>query len=259
MEKVLLIGKNSFVGKNINCDKITYDESKHVDFSNYDVIINCALHPEFKIVPYNETVDVDFEIGKKASENDCHYVMLSTSKVYGNNNELKIYDENSELNPFDYYSENKLNSEFKLLSNFENKVTILRGSNIFGFEYGRNSFVGYCMTQLVNEGKIVYTISEKTKRDFIHVKDAAYLIEQVCNKKLIGVFNLSSNYGLEIGQVAKNLIKGYKYGGKFKSSGPVDRQFIMNNNKIMEALDLNYEFGDWSENFKKLGKELCEI
>jgi nucleoside-diphosphate-sugar epimerase len=259
LEKVLVVGKNSFIGKNIYCDKVSYVESENVNFSNYDVVINCALHPEFKTSTYAETIDIDYEIGNKACNNGCHYVMLSTSKVYGNCNHLKTYDESSELYPYDYYGENKLQSEIKLFSDFGDKVTVLRGSNIFGFEYGRNSFVGYCMTQLVNEGKIVYTISEKTKRDFLFIKDAVNIIEKVCEKKPVGVYNLSSNCGLEIGIVAKNIIKGYKYGGKFKASGPVERQFIMNNNKLMTALNLNYEFDDWENIFMKLGKELCKI
>jgi len=258
VEKILLVGKNSFIGQNINCDKVSYNESKDINFSQYDIIINCALHPEFKIVKYDETIDIDFEIGKKAYESKCHYVMLSTSKVYGNNNELKTYDENSQLNPFDYYSENKLKSETKLLENFNN-VVVLRGSNIFGFEYGRNSFVGYCMTQLVNEGKIVYTISEKTKRDFIFVKDSAYLIEEAGKHRITGIYNLSSNYGLEIGKVARNLISGYRYGGKFKSSGPVDRQFVMDNTKLLKVLNLDYTFSDYEKTFIELGKKLCKI
>jgi hypothetical protein len=61
----------------------------------------------------------------------------------------------------DYHGVNKVTTEVKLLSAFPNQVTILRGSNIFGLEYGRNSFVGYCMSQLVNEGKIKLTLSEK--------------------------------------------------------------------------------------------------
>ena len=263
MEKIktLVIGKNSFIAKNLDniflFKKISYNEISRFDFTQYDVVINCAINPLYKNTKYSEKIDVDFEIGKKSCQKGCHYIMLSTSKVYGKKSELEIYDEFSTLNPFDYYSENKVKTEIKLLSNFADRVTILRGSNIFGFEYGRNSFVGYCMSQLVNEGKIDLTMSENVKRDFLFVEDAAKIIENVCIKKPIGVYNLSSNYGLQIGQIIKSLISGYKHGGIINKVGfGLERQFILNNNKLKKYLNISIGPFDYDNIFINLGKQL---
>lgn len=260
----LVVGENSFIAQNIedifNFDKCSYNEFSKIDLSGYDFVLNCALNPLYKISPYDTTIDVDYEVGRRAYESGLHYVMLSTSKVYGQSDELKVYDENSQVNPFDHYSENKLITEEKLLKEFGDAVTILRGSNIFGFEYGRNSFMGYCMSQLVNEGKITLTISEKTQRDFLHVFDAADIITEACRQAPIGVYNLSSNYGLEVGKVVQNLVDGYVYGGKIiKQSDKIERQFILDNTKLKK--ELNIEIGPFS--FEKicyrLGQQLCKI
>jgi nucleoside-diphosphate-sugar epimerase len=261
LEKTLVVGESSFIGKHLsNFDKVSYKHFKKLDISGYETVINCALNPLYKIEKYNEKYDVDFEVGKKSHDNGCHYVMISTSKVYGNSNALKVYDEASEELPFDFYGENKLITENKLFANFGKNVTVLRGSNIFGYEYGRNSFMGFCMTQLVNIGTIKFNISETIKRDFLFVEDAAKIIEKVCIEKPSGIYNLSSNYGLEIGIVARSLINGYTYGGKFESVNTnEDRQFILDNNKLKKALSMDIGPFNFEQIFENLGKQLCKI
>lgn len=260
MNKTLLVGENSFIGKHLNkCDKISYKQCDSVDFSKYDVVVNCALNPLYKISPYSEELDVDFEIGKKAFDNGCHYVMISTSKVYGKSNALTTYSENSEISPFDNYGKNKLTTEFKLLSNFSSSVTILRGSNIFGYEYGRNSFVGYVMTKLVNEGKITFSIDSNTRRDFLFVEDAAKIIERVCELKPFGVYNLSSNQPISAIRIAQKIIEGYPYGGKIETSEiKPERQFALDNTKIKKKLKIEIGPFDFDKIFYDLGKQLYE-
>lgn len=260
----LIVGENSFIAKSINdfftFDKCTYKEFLDTDLSPYNVVLNCALNPLYKISPYEANIDVDYQIGKKVCDLGIHYVMLSTSKVYGQCNELQTYTEESELDPFDYYSENKIISEQKLLQEFSDKVTILRGSNIFGFEYGRNSFMGYCMSQLVNEGKVILTMSEKTKRDFIFVNDAADIITEACLQRPTGIYNLSSNYGLEIGRIIESLIHGYVYGGKMiKKSDRFERQFILDNTKIKKKLGIEIGPYPFEKICYRLGQQLCKI
>lgn len=261
MERVLVIGENSFIGKHLTkFDKVSYKDFNNVNLLNYDVVINCALNPLYKTHEYMENFDVDWEIGQKVCNNGLHYVMLSTSKIYGDSKELLYYAENSEVNPYDYHSENKLTTEIKLLSNYGNNITILRGSNIFGFEYGRNSFVGYCMTKLVNEGIIEYNMSHLVKRDFLYIDDAVNLIEKVCQVKPIGVYNLSSGYALPIGTVANSLIKGYNYGGLLSLTGwDFNRQFVLDNSKLSNILNVKIGPFDYEKIFEDLGKQLCKI
>jgi nucleoside-diphosphate-sugar epimerase len=260
MNKTLVVGENSFIAKHLNnCDRVSYKDHQYVDFSNYDTVINCALNPLYKISPYNVDLDIDAEIGEKACESGCHFVMLSTSKVYGDSHLMTTYNENSEIAPVEHYGRNKLTTEFKLLSNFALNVTILRGSNIFGYEYGRNSFVGYLMSQLVNEGKIKFSIDPNTQRDFLFVEDAAKIIEKVCEVKPFGVFNLSSNQPITAKSIAKKLIEGYPYGGKIENLDYVpERQFALDNTKIKRRLGIQIGPFDFGSIFYDLGKQLYE-
>ena len=261
MEKVLVVGENSFIGSNLKkYDKVSYKKLNDVDFTKYDVVVNCALNPLYKIQKYREKIDVDWYVGRKACDAGCHYVMLSTSKVYGNSKHFMSYSENSEVRPYDFHSENKLNTEFKLLANYGNNITILRGSNIFGFEYGRDSFVGYCMTNLVNRGIIDFTISDAVRRDFLPIQNAVSLIEKICQIKPFGVFNLSSGIALPISVIAESLVKGYTYGGEINKIGwQLDRQFVLDNTKLCDELDVKIGPFNYKQIFEDLGKQLCKI
>ena len=163
--KVLIVGDNSFVGRGfynsiklndaVVANIIPYSQLHHIDLKRYDVVLNCAITYEYKTQKYKDKYDLDYLVGLKAQDAGCHYIMMSTRKVYGNSTDLSVYDELSSLNPFDRYSENKYNTEMTLDALVEN-LTILRGSNIYGFELGRSSFVGYCMTQLKSLNAIDY-------------------------------------------------------------------------------------------------------
>jgi len=260
-KKVLVVGENSFIAKHLlTFDKVSYYNFNDVDLSKYDTVINCALNPLFKTNPYSEFIDVDLSVGKRTCESGLHYIMLSTSKVYGDFSELKTFNEFSTCIPYDRHSENKLIAEIKLLSNFPQQTTILRGSNIFGFEYGRNSFMGYCMSQLVNNNSIKLTTDWATQRDFLPVDYAANLIEKICKKKPLGVYNLSSGEGLRIGQLIQWLIDGYKYKASIINTTSVfERQFILDKSKLEKALDIKIGPIDYETIFYYLGKRLCKI
>lgn len=256
--KVLVVGEKSFISKALTgFDRVSYKNFQHVDLSQYGVVMNCALNPAYKISPYRQDIDVDYVVGHSACVQGCHYIMLSTSKVYKETTELVVCTETSETSPSDYYGTNKLITERKLLEEFPNQITILRGSNIFGFEYGRNSFVGYCMSQLVNEGQITFTISSKIKRDFIFIDDAVTVIKEVCQQLPLGIYNLSSNQPLEVRRVAENLIKGYKYGGTIRSvSEKIERQFALDNTKLKTNLGIEIGPYDFDSIFQRLGQQL---
>lgn len=266
--KVLIVGDNSFVGRSfynsiklhdiVIANIIPYSQLHHIDLKLYDVVINCAITYEYKTQKYNDKYDLDYLVGLKAQESGCHYVMMSTRKVYGNSTDLLIYDELSSLNPFDRYSENKANTEMALDALVDN-LTILRGSNMYGFELGRSSFVGYCMTQLKSLNTIDYDMDENIKRDFISIDSVCEVLNRVCLVKPKGIFNLSSHYGLPIGEVARFLILGYG-SGKFSPSSATQReQFILDNRRLEDVLLMRIAPNDYWSDFYTIGKKLWTI
>jgi dTDP-4-dehydrorhamnose reductase len=263
LAKKLIVGKTSFIGNELaklkNYDIVAYKDIHHVDFSQYDGVINCALNPVFKTQTYDEKIDVDYEMAKLAYENNCHYIMISTRKVYGSSTKLKTYNEESPTNPFDFYSENKLICENKILNEFGDRAVIVRGSNLFGFELGRQSFMGFCIDQLKHSEKIIFSIGENTKRDFIDIYTSSFLLDSISRKKLTGIYNLSSNHGLEIGKVAKSLIRGYGKGEFSCTSDVVKEQFIIDNTKLTEELRVFFNPIYITSIIEDLGKKLCKI
>jgi nucleoside-diphosphate-sugar epimerase len=256
--RTLIVGKNSFIGRAFyhsakNVDMVSFHEHKKVNLSEYDVVINCAIAPEFKNEKYSLNYDLDLQVGATANLAGRHYIMLSSRKVYGSSDDLKIYTEESELNPTDYYGENKLISESRLNYN-EGSYTILRAANVYGFEYGRNSFMGFCMNQLKHEDQIKYTIAAQTKRDFISIKSVCKALNEIVKLKPQGIYNLSSGHGTEIGDVARSLIEGYG-SGEFFADGKIEDQFILDNTKLLNAL--NIELPVFQRKYiKKLGEKL---
>lgn len=259
---VLIVGPNSFIGKTFrNTNRITYYKASYknielFDLSKIDSIINCAIHPDFKSKPYNAFNDLDLRVARRAHNNGCHYVMISSRKVYGNSRTLKYYDEESPLKPFDFYSENKAISESRILE--LDNTTVLRGSNLFGFEYRRNSFMGYCMNQLKKDNKITYTLDPTIKRDFIDVETSCDIMGKVCQAKLTGLYNLSANYGLPLGDFADYLIRGYG-SGSVEYGTDIREQFIIDNTKLKRALNIEIGPFDYEKIIGNYGKQLCKI
>jgi dTDP-4-dehydrorhamnose reductase len=260
MKKTLIVGKNSFIGKSFyhstkNVDIISYCDIDTVDFSKYSVVLNCAITPEFKFEDYKQRYDLDYQVGIRSYANKCHYIMMSSRKVYGDSGEcVPRYSEDDVLNPQDYYADNKVTSEKKII-NLGGQHTILRASNVYGFEYERNSFMGFCMTQLKHNNTIEYSISDKIIRDFISIKSVCKILNKVVELKPQGIYNLSSNHGTEIGDVAKSLIEGYGSGKLIVTGQTIKDQFILDNTRLLKALDIELPIFQ-KKYIKKLGEKL---
>ena len=257
--RTLIVGKNSFIGRSFfhstkNVDIVSYSDLDNVNFSKYTSVLNCAIKPEYKLESYKRSNDLDYQVASLAQKHNCHYIMMSTRKVYGTSDDLQILIEDSSISPTDRYGENKARTEDLIMHMGLENVTILRASNIYGFEYGRNSFMGFCMNQLKDTDKIVYSISPETKRDFISIKSVCKVLNRVVQQKPHGIYNLSSGYGVPIGDVARSLIEGYE-SGEFSSSGPIKDQFILDNKKLLNKLCIELPIFQ-TKYIKKLGEKL---
>lgn len=249
MAKVLIVGKNSFIGKSLSKVKdgnkfkrISYKDLYNVDLKDYDVVVNCSLDPNFKNSSYHHGIDVDYDVAHKSYQSGCHYVMVSTRKIYGYSTTLKCYNEECEENPYDHYSENKLKSEKKILSQFGDRSTIIRGSNLFGFEPGRESMMGYFINQLDKDGIIKYNILSTTSKDIIHVDEATKIISKVCVHQPLGIYNVGTSFPYTMLNIGIFLLDGYndhKIEGRMKFEGDVyGEQFILDTSKICSTLNI---------------------
>lgn len=261
--KILIVGKNSFICNGIldvpdgdvSIWTIGHDDLINFRIDTFDVVINCAIAPEYKTKKYTIFNDMDARVATYAASAGAHYIMLSTRKVYGNSKELVKFTEDSPVNPFDYYSENKLKSE-EYVSQTCDSYSIIRGSNLFGFELNRNSFLGYCLDALKWQGNINFTLNRHVVRDFIDINTSAEILLEVAKQQPNGVFNMGSNHGLEIGKIAEYLIEGYGFGTITQTSDEYSEQFVLDNSKIKATLGVNIGPINFKKILNDIGKKL---
>lgn len=245
---LLIIGRNSFIGSHImksgffRCRSITHEQVHDFREKDFDYVINTAIHPQYISNKYSRQRDFDVMGCQIAEAAGARYIMLSTRKVYGSCKSLKIYTETSATNPADFYSENKLMSEGYVRNIAGDTAVIFRGSNIFGEEIYRQSFMGFCLTQLITQHRIVYDIDPHIIRDFLSINDACALIKLTVNKALCGVYNLSYGQGIKIGLIAERLLRGFGCGDFLLDSTSPSDQFVLSNDKLLNALSINREF-----------------
>ncbi len=154
-KKILITGKNSYIGKNIEswlvnsldkyaveCISLRNEEWKDKDFSIYDVIVHVAgiahvsTDPKMEELYYKVNRDLTIDIAKKAkAEGVKQFIFLSSIIVYGDSGkEKKIIDTNTIPTPSNFYGDSKLQAEngLKVLNCDDFKVVIVRPPMIYG-------------------------------------------------------------------------------------------------------------------------------
>lgn len=153
MKKILITGKNSYVGNSFEAwimsnypndyqiEKLSlrHDNWENHDFSAYDVVLHVAGIAHMKETSENEELyyrvnrDLTYKIAKKAKhEFVSHFIFISSMSVYGM--ETGIINHDTQPRPNSNYGKSKLEGEelIKTLNDRSFKVTILRPPMIYG-------------------------------------------------------------------------------------------------------------------------------
>lgn len=244
----IIIGKNSFLASHlqkrdaaVEWEFLTHQQAfdRPNDLKNAEVIVNCAYHPDLYYGEYDADKDTDFAIASLIQNSTAHYIMMSSRMVYGPAPYDLVINEDYELEPDSQYGKNKLIIE-KTLQNIlpPKRLTILRMSNIFGFEPDRPRFFGQMITSLKNEGVIRFDIAPESQRDFLSVWAWAGYIEQIIRAPEGGIFNISAGFGTTPQELADILIKEYGSGEVVYTDTSIEGQFILNVRKAMRTFEL---------------------
>lgn len=197
--KVLITGKNSYVGKNIG-NFLLYKnmEVKYVsvrngisedEFTDVDVVVHCAAivhkkEAKFAIlydkVNYELTVDIAEKAKKKGVK---QFIFMSTMAVYGKS-EGEI-NGNTPLQPKTLYGESKLKAEKALekIADENFKVSIIRPPMV----YGRSCPGNYKKLRMLALKLPVFPLVEN-KRSFIYVENLAYFVWNTISEGKEGIF-----------------------------------------------------------------------
>ena len=147
MNKILIIGKKSFLGsnlkkylsKNLQLDNFSFEEivkKKNSHFVDYSFIINTSIHPNYIKNKYNQKFDLDKRFINKFKKIGFKYIFLNSRKIYFQKENIT---ERSLISPIDNYGKNKLITEKFLKKKLKNKLISLRISNIIGKRIFKNN------------------------------------------------------------------------------------------------------------------------
>ena len=227
---VLLIGKGSFLAQGLLAwpGEVAFNAVSHrcdlsaIDFSAHGTVINAAFDQRYLAGEYNE------EFG-------CHFVMLSTRKVYGLDPPFPV-PECYKGAPLDHYGRNKLRTEAAILALMPQSSTILRVANIFGYELGRRSFFGIALSELLARKRIVLDVAASVRRDFLHIEDFARTLHDLLLLQTSGTFNLGAGHATEVGEIAEWLIEGAGFGELVVSQSRRYDSFLLDCEKLYTIL-----------------------
>ena len=205
MKRVLITGKNSYVGTNVEKwlmkepDKyyvesisVRGEEWKSFDFSTFDVVLHVAgiahvsTKNKMKELYFKVNRDLTIKIAEKAKlEGIKQFIFMSSIIVYGDvsNNKGYIYD-NTIPKPNNFYGESKLQAEnsIKNLESQQFKIVIIRPPMI----YGKNSKGNYKeLSKLAKKMKIFPNV--KNSRSMIHIDNLCEFIKLVIVDERFGL------------------------------------------------------------------------
>lgn len=155
MKKILITGKNSYVGNSFEkwlrnypgeyeVEKISLRDGswKDEDFSGYDSLLHVAgiahvsTDPNMEELYYQVNRDLTIEVAKKAkAEGVKQFIFMSSIIVYGDGRkDRKVIDENTVPTPSNFYGRSKLEAEegIKPLGSDDFKIAIIRPPMIYG-------------------------------------------------------------------------------------------------------------------------------
>jgi len=267
-KKIIIIGKNSFIGSNLfkslkNKFNIKiYDYRKFLNLSSkllldVNYVINCSSNKQYVKKKYSEKNDFDFQVSKKIKDLNCKMIFLTSRKIYKLGDNL---NESSKLKPNCNYSKNKLHTEKILLKNLKNRILILRISNLIGINKFRNNNKKIHKTFIdsffLNVQRGIIFNNEKNYKDFLSINKFGEIIEKLINKKVVGIYNVSLGQKVYLTKLVNwlNLFNKNKYKSIDIPKGYKTECFYLNNDKLMKKINIKNKLIDLEKDCKSVSK-----
>lgn len=203
MKKILITGKNSYIGRSFieYCEKNQIDfeideldthgeEWKGFDFSPYDSVFHVAGIAHIRETKENEHLyyeinrDLAFEIAKKSKEDGVRqFIFLSTMSVYGL--ETGVITEDTPTKPKNAYGRSKLEAEklIKSLKSNTYSIAIIRPPMVYG-EGCKGNYQK--LSRLARITPIFPDI--ENKRSMIYIDNLSSLIRTIIKNQSDGLF-----------------------------------------------------------------------
>jgi len=269
MKKILIIGKNGFIGsnlikylrkKNIILSSINFEDflKKSYKFCNkFHSIINCSSNDNFVKKKYNHLNDNDFLIAKKISNLDIKFIILSSRKIYKAKINIK---ETDTIRPKCNYSKNKLISEVSVQKILKDKSLILRISNLIGIPINNKrklhkTFIDIFF-KLAKKG-LKYD-NKKNYKNFLKNTKFNEIVFKLIKKNAYGVYNVSSGKKIYLNAIIewlnfynKKRIRIIKINKSFKNDN-----FTLNNQKLLNTIKIKINNDDIKKECLSISKKI---
>ena len=268
-KKIILIGKKSYVAKNIhfylkkkfNFKLINYDEFINLSnkrLLNFDYLINCSINKKYLSNKYSQYNDFDLSIVKKIANTPIKVIFLSSRKVYKIGDNIK---ENAKLRPQCNYSKNKLITENSLRKILGKRLLILRISNLVGVINKKKSnrkihttfiemFFNFIKKNIIYNNKKVF-------KDFLNMDKFCEVLRKSIILNINGTYNISLGKKIFVNEIIKWLnhynsktIKKQKIPYNFNKDS-----FYLNNIKIKKKLKIDISKQELKKYCINLSKE----
>lgn len=272
--KILLQNKN-YKFLQIDLSDISEDLSQ----SSFDVVIHLAAQAGVRYSIENPKAYVDsnivgfyniLEICKNCEAK--HLVYASSSSVYGNNSTAPFEEGQNVDEPESFYAASKKSNE--LMAHAFSKInglpmTGLRFFTVYG-TYGRPDMAYYKFTKKIFSGEPIEIYNNgKLKRDFTHVDDIVFGIDELLKKSpsiseadnLHNVFNIGNNSPTDlmefisvlenaIGKKAKKTFMPMQKGDVYETFASIDKiQKYTDFRPRKNLQDGLAEFVDWYKSY----------
>ena len=265
-KKILIFGKNSFIGTNL----YTFLKNKHIvkiksfnskslkNLNKFDYIINCSINKNYVKNVYSINNDIDLKIVKKLDRN-TNFIFFSSRKIY--KPRANIY-ENSKIKCSNNYEKNKYITEKKILKIKGNKNIILRISNIIGFKkYNprkiHNTYLDYLISK-VKKNELI--LNKNEFKDFIDINTFSKIINSIIKKSVFGTFNVSMGKKVYLKELNSWLLNSIKDKKKYKiiriNNNKKNQSFYLNNSKLKKKIDIKINTTQLKKECIKLSKKL---
>jgi nucleoside-diphosphate-sugar epimerase len=243
--KILIIGKNSFIGNSIinysDFDEFSSisvrDSLPKIDFlMGFDVIIHVAgiVHQKDAISKdvYNEINTVlSFNIARLAKEAGIkQFIFISTVSVYGKPQKPNYtFKEYSSCRPINHYGKSKLEAEKQLLemNDQEFKIAILRMPLVYGEHVRANM---QSIIKLVDKIPLLPFGKLKNKRSFLGTQNLGKYIDALILKKSQGIYVACDSKPVSTEELVKLIAK---YLNKKRILVPIPKFAIKIGRKIL--------------------------
>ena len=210
MKRILITGKNSYIGNHIQEWLLRSSENEYQinkisvrnktweseDFSAYDVLIHVAgivHHPEIQDEELYKRINTDLpvEIAQKAkTEGVRQFIFFSTMAVYGVEKSLKgeIISKDTKPEPNGLYGKSKYLAEQELrkLSDEGFKTVIVRPPNVYGRDCPGNYISGF--SSVVRKLPAIPSAYEDTRQSMLYIDNLTELVRQLIDHEAEGIY-----------------------------------------------------------------------